>query len=72
MVSEKDFLPTYEIEREALQLFEKMQQSGFKLDCIAFSNIQTTCANLEALEYGKSNHAQIIESGYYTDISKQN
>ncbi|XP_057827674.2 pentatricopeptide repeat-containing protein At4g21065 [Cryptomeria japonica] len=56
-------------DREALQLFEQMQQSGSKPDYITFASIQTACANLEELEYGKQNHAHIIKTGSEIDVS---
>ncbi|KAH9322530.1 hypothetical protein KI387_017169 [Taxus chinensis] len=55
-------------DREALRLFEQMQQSGTTPDYITFASVQTACASLEALEYGKQNHAQVIKTGTETDV----
>lgn len=54
--------------REALQLFEKMQQDCVEPNNITFMTILDTCASLSALAEGKVVHAGIVESGVDIDL----
>ncbi len=49
--------------REALKLFERMQQEGMKPDNVTFVNALGACANIAALAQGKQIHSQIINGG---------
>jgi pentatricopeptide repeat protein len=53
---------------KALALCEQMQQEGVALDAITFVGILNACARVAALEKGRCAHAQIIESGFESNV----
>ncbi|KAJ7544990.1 hypothetical protein O6H91_09G102000 [Diphasiastrum complanatum] len=53
---------------EALAVFKKMKQEGFKPDGVTFVCILNACASLTALEQGQQVHVDIVEAGYESDI----
>lgn len=58
--------------REALQLFQQIQQEGMEWNHIIFASVQTARASLQALEYSKQNHAQPVKIWNRTDVSVGN
>ncbi|PIA47112.1 hypothetical protein AQUCO_01400070v1 [Aquilegia coerulea] len=56
-----------EIADEALHLFSEMQRKGIKPTKFTFSTIIKACNALEALEYGKQIHAQILKNSLQSD-----
>eukprot|EP01018_Ginkgo_biloba_P025611 Gb_06576 [translate_table: standard] len=59
-------------DEEALKLFEEMQRVGFKPDHFTFSNVLSVCAALAALGQGRHVHAQIISTGFESDVGVGN
>ncbi|OVA16409.1 Pentatricopeptide repeat [Macleaya cordata] len=53
---------------KALQLFEKMQLSGLKPDCVTIASLLSACASVEALHKGKQLHSYTIKAGLLSDI----
>ncbi|CAM6036960.1 unnamed protein product [Sphagnum compactum] len=53
---------------KALELFRQMQLEGVEPDPVTFVGVLNACASIAALEEGRHIHAQIIESGYESDI----
>eukprot|EP01018_Ginkgo_biloba_P003192 Gb_13222 [translate_table: standard] len=53
---------------ETLILFRKMQRTGIKPDQFTFGTLLPACANLVALYQGMVIHAQIIRSGFQSDV----
>src|SRR4051812_48946746 len=58
-------------DREALELFNQMQQSGVKPDCVTYTIILSACANLAAVSHGKEIHYGIDESGIEWTLEMQ-
>ncbi len=54
--------------KEALRLFERMQQEGMKPDSVTFVTALSACTSEAALTQGKQIHAQIITSGVKPNI----
>jgi len=54
--------------KKTLELFQQMQKEGMIPDRFTFVPVLNACASLEALEEARHIHAQIIESGYESDI----
>lgn len=54
--------------KEALQLFQHMQQNRVKPDEITFANVLGACASLSALAEGKAIHLLARNQGYESDI----
>ncbi|CAK9238416.1 unnamed protein product [Sphagnum troendelagicum] len=54
--------------KKTLELFQQMQQEGMIPDRFTFVPVLNACASLEALEEARHIHAQIIKSGYESDI----
>jgi pentatricopeptide repeat protein len=52
----------------AMRLFQQMKQEGLSPDKFTFVQVLNACANLPALEGGRSIHMQIIQSGCDSDI----
>ncbi|KAJ7536773.1 hypothetical protein O6H91_12G081600 [Diphasiastrum complanatum] len=53
---------------EAIDLFQQMQQTGIVPDKVVFVVVLKACGRIAALEQGKSLHAQIIKSGFESDV----
>ncbi|PHU20561.1 hypothetical protein BC332_11712 [Capsicum chinense] len=53
---------------EALNTFLRLHQSGMKPDLFTFSSVLSVCSSLVALEQGEQIHAQVIKSGFLSDI----
>ncbi|CAM6036051.1 unnamed protein product [Sphagnum compactum] len=51
-----------------MRLFQQMKQEGMSPDKFTFVRVLNACANLPALEEGRSIHMQIIQSGCDSDI----
>jgi pentatricopeptide repeat protein len=51
-----------------MRLFQQMKQEGMSPDKFTFVQVLNACANLPALEEGRSIHMQIIQSGCDSDI----
>ncbi|XWS21371.1 hypothetical protein CRYUN_Cryun30bG0049800 [Craigia yunnanensis] len=64
----KDDLSAYHNGTEALNIFSKLNNSGFKLDLYTFSSILTVCSKMVALEQGNQIHAQTLKTGYLSDV----
>lgn len=52
----------------ALELYEKMQQGGVLASQVTFVCVLKACGNMEALEWGRLIHNQIIVSGMQVDM----
>jgi pentatricopeptide repeat protein len=63
-----DDLSAYRNGCEALNIFFKLNQSGMTPDLFTFSSILTVCSRLVALEQGEQVHAQIIKTGFLSDV----
>jgi pentatricopeptide repeat protein len=53
--------------KAAIEVFSQMQREGVKPDRVTFISILDACANLAALQKGKSIHAQILKAGLDSD-----
>ena len=58
--------------KEAIELFQQMQQSGIQPDHVTFTIALSACANLGDLSLGKKIHSQINESGIEWTIEMKN
>ncbi|KAJ7548401.1 hypothetical protein O6H91_07G010300 [Diphasiastrum complanatum] len=54
--------------QEAVQLFQKMQQEGFKPNNINYASVLKACSSIGALDEGRCIHTQIIENGLESDF----
>ncbi|KAJ7527660.1 hypothetical protein O6H91_16G065200 [Diphasiastrum complanatum] len=54
--------------KEALALYEQMQQEGMQPNNVTFGLLLKACANLAALEQGKQLHSEIIKRGFLLDV----
>eukprot|EP00250_Pteridium_aquilinum_P014968 c22308_g2_i5 orf=286-2730(-) len=54
---------------EALQLFQQLQELGFKPDRITFLSALRACCSVAALDWGKLLHDQIIRGGFRAELS---
>ncbi|KAJ7527753.1 hypothetical protein O6H91_16G069500 [Diphasiastrum complanatum] len=54
--------------KEAINLFQQMQQTGIAPDKVAFVAVLKACARIAALEQGKQLHSDIIKSGFESDL----
>eukprot|EP01018_Ginkgo_biloba_P004814 Gb_18728 [translate_table: standard] len=52
----------------ALELYSKMQLSGFRPDEFTFASLLKACASLATLEQGKHIHSDIIKTGFESDL----
>ncbi len=50
---------TCEMQQEALELFQQMQQEGVQPNSVTFVGVLNVCASVLALEEGRSVHVQI-------------
>ncbi|XP_022765937.1 pentatricopeptide repeat-containing protein At2g13600-like [Durio zibethinus] len=64
----KDGLSAYHNGTEALDIFSKLNNSGFKPDLYTFSSILTVCSKMLALEQGEQIHAETLKTGYLSDM----
>ncbi|XWS25419.1 hypothetical protein CRYUN_Cryun27aG0066700 [Craigia yunnanensis] len=64
----KDDLSAYHNGTEALNIFSKLNNSGFKPDLYTFSSILTVCSKMVALEQGEQIHAQTLKTGHLSDV----
>lgn len=64
----KDDLSAYHNGTEALNIFSKLNNSGFKPDLYTFSSVLTVCSKMVALEQGEQIHAQTLKTGYLSDV----
>ncbi|XVE55648.1 hypothetical protein DITRI_Ditri03aG0175400 [Diplodiscus trichospermus] len=64
----KDDLSAYHNGTEALNIFSKLNNFGFKPDLYTFSSILTLCSKMVALEQGEQIHAQTLKTGYLSDV----
>ncbi|KAF3976250.1 hypothetical protein CMV_000568 [Castanea mollissima] len=64
----EDDLSAYRSGCEALNIFFNLNQSGMKTDSFTFSSILTVCSRLVAIEQGEQIHAQIIKSGFLSEV----
>ncbi|KAK6792583.1 hypothetical protein RDI58_011664 [Solanum bulbocastanum] len=53
---------------EALNTFLRLHHSGMKPDLFTFSSVLSICSSLVALEQGEQIHAQVIKSGFLSDV----
>ncbi|KAJ7551491.1 hypothetical protein O6H91_06G017400 [Diphasiastrum complanatum] len=53
---------------EAINLYQKMQQTGIRPDKVAYIVVLKSCARIAALELGKQVHSDIIKSGFEYDV----
>ncbi|PIA59895.1 hypothetical protein AQUCO_00400632v1 [Aquilegia coerulea] len=56
------------VSNEALLLFEEMQLSGLKPDCVTVASLLSACASMEALDKGRQFHCHAIKSGFSSDV----
>ncbi|XWS14875.1 hypothetical protein CRYUN_Cryun35bG0046600 [Craigia yunnanensis] len=68
MALAKNDLSAYRSGTEALNIFSKLSNSGFKPDLYTFSSILTVCSKLVALEQGEQIYAQILKTGYLSEV----
>ncbi|RZC82887.1 hypothetical protein C5167_045668 [Papaver somniferum] len=54
--------------KKALQLFEKMQLSGMKPDCVTIASLLSACASLKETHKGQQLHSYSIKAGLLSDI----
>jgi len=59
-------------QNEAIAIFEQMQVVGLKPNSVAVVSALLLCADVGALQQGKSIHAYIIRSGFELDVSVGN
>ncbi|KAF9587026.1 hypothetical protein IFM89_039712 [Coptis chinensis] len=52
---------------KALELYEDMQLSGFKSDCVTVASLLSACASIEALHKGRQLHCYAIKAGISSD-----
>ncbi|KAL5777466.1 hypothetical protein ACOSP7_010392 [Xanthoceras sorbifolium] len=64
----KDDLSAHHRGTEALKIFSKLNRSGMKPDLYTFSSVLTVCSRLVALEQGEQTHAQILKTGFLSDV----
>ncbi|KAI9200194.1 hypothetical protein LWI28_003954 [Acer negundo] len=64
----KDDLSAHHSGAEALDMFSKLNQSGMKPDLYTFSSVLTVCSKLVALQQGEQVHAQILKTGFLSDV----
>ncbi|KAJ7564381.1 hypothetical protein O6H91_02G014700 [Diphasiastrum complanatum] len=53
---------------EAINLFQRMQQTGIPPNKVAFVVVLKACARIPSLEKGKQLHWDIIKSGFLSDV----
>ncbi|KAJ7536443.1 hypothetical protein O6H91_12G069800 [Diphasiastrum complanatum] len=54
--------------KEALALYDQMQQEGVQPDIVTFVVLLKACASITALERGKKLHSQVIKRGLESDV----
>ncbi|KAJ7548560.1 hypothetical protein O6H91_07G017300 [Diphasiastrum complanatum] len=54
--------------KEAINLFQQMQETGLASDKVLFVVVLKACAGLAALEQGKQLHSDIIRRGFQSDV----
>lgn len=54
--------------RETLELFHKMQFYGVRSDLVTLTSVLSACSHILALQQGKEIHANIIRSGYESNV----
>ncbi|KAK0576421.1 hypothetical protein LWI29_017169 [Acer saccharum] len=64
----KDDLSAHHSGAEALNIFSKLNRSGMKPDLYTFSSVLTVCSKLVALQQGEQVHAQILKTGFLSDV----
>ncbi|TXG52625.1 hypothetical protein EZV62_021794 [Acer yangbiense] len=64
----KDDLSAHHSGAEALNMFSKLNRSGMKPDIYTFSSVLTVCSKLVALQQGEQVHAQILKTGFLSDV----
>ena len=65
-------MQSVEMEKEALELFKQMQQSGVQPDHFTYTVALSACSDLVALSLGKEIHSQINQSGIEWKIEMKN
>eukprot|EP01018_Ginkgo_biloba_P024259 Gb_34736 [translate_table: standard] len=56
------------LSREALQLFEQMQQADMKANNVTFASVLGACIGPESLQQGRQLHAQVIKTTFMSDV----
>ncbi|XP_061359364.1 pentatricopeptide repeat-containing protein At3g24000, mitochondrial-like [Gastrolobium bilobum] len=64
----KDNLSACRSGYEALNIFSELNRSGMKPDLFTFSSVLSACSRMVALEQGEQIHAQIIKTGFLSDV----
>nr|GMC54391.1 putative pentatricopeptide repeat-containing protein At5g52630 [Ipomoea batatas] len=64
----EDVLSSHGCGIEALNVFLRLNQSGVKPDLFTFSSVLTVCSHLAAMEQGEQIHAQVIKSGFLSNV----
>ncbi|KAL6055013.1 Chlororespiratory reduction 2 [Balamuthia mandrillaris] len=59
-------------EKDALQLFQEMEEAGVPADAFTFSIVLKACAMAEDLEMGKRVHAEILRKGFHPNTVLSN
>ncbi|KAL6074040.1 Pentatricopeptide repeat-containing protein [Balamuthia mandrillaris] len=59
-------------EKDALQLFQEMEEAGVPADAFTFSTVLKACAMAEDLEMGKRVHAEILRKGLHPNTVLSN
>ncbi|KAL6053490.1 PPR domain-containing protein/PPR_2 domain-containing protein [Balamuthia mandrillaris] len=54
--------------REALKLFQQMQQAGVPPNSITYASVLKACTNSADLETGERVHAHLLDSGFLPDV----
>lgn len=53
---------------KALNIFQMLHESGMKPDLFTFSSVLSVCSDLVTLEQGQQVHAQVIKTGFLSDV----
>lgn len=57
--------------KEAIDLFQRMQQEGMKADRVTFTSVLSACSSPAFLEKGKELHHDIVHARYSLDVRLQ-
>ncbi|KAL6047468.1 Pentatricopeptide repeat-containing protein [Balamuthia mandrillaris] len=58
--------------KEALQLFQQMQQAGVVPNTVTFTAVLKACAMMKTLEVGKQVHIQLLHRGFLPNVAISN
>lgn len=58
--------------KEALKLFDRLQEEGLKPDKVTYINMLNACANSGSLEWAREIHTLVRKGGFFSDTSVGN